>query len=52
MEKKHLCSDCQNDFVTCGATEIVFGIDRDENARGADADMVLECDCFCPMERI
>jgi hypothetical protein len=52
MEEKHLCSDCQNDFPTCEAKEIVWGIDKHPDATGADADMVLECDSFVALERV
>jgi hypothetical protein len=43
---RHLCDTCRNDFATCGTKMIVWGIDRDPTATGADADAVLECDGF------
>ena len=42
----HLCTTCQNDFPTCKAGKIVWGIDRHRDARGEDADKVLECDAY------
>ena len=44
----HRCDTCLSDFATCGAKRVVFGIDRDKSARGADADKVLECDGYKP----
>jgi len=44
----HLCDACRNDFATCGAHLIVWGIDLNPAATGADVDMVLECDGFLP----
>jgi len=45
---EHLCYDCRHDFPTCNGEEITWGIDRDPSATGADADTVLECDCYEP----
>ncbi len=44
----HKCDLCVKEFSTCDAKRIVFGIDRDQSLRGADADKVLECDAFVP----
>ena len=44
----HLCDTCRHEFATCEARNIVWGIDRDPAARGADADKVLECDAHSP----
>ena len=44
----HLCDTCRHEFATCEARNIVWGIDRDPSARGADADKVLECDAHSP----
>jgi hypothetical protein len=44
----HLCSTCRNNFPTCKANKIVWGIDRNPEARGAEADKVLECDAYIP----
>jgi hypothetical protein len=46
--KDHKCNSCTKDFPTCDATKIVWGIDRDRSARGADADNVVECDAYQP----
>lgn len=43
---KHLCNTCRNEQPTCEARNIVWGIDLDPPARGADADKVLECDAY------
>jgi len=44
----HRCDTCAKEFATCDARRIVWGIDRDPSARGADADKVLECDAYTP----
>ena len=46
----HRCGTCAKEFPTCDAEKIVWGIDRDPFARGADADKVLECDAYTPNE--
>lgn len=46
LEYKHLCKDCLYQFPTCTAINIVWGIDKNPNAKGADADKVLECDTY------
>lgn len=46
MSEKHLCETCTNEFATCDAKNILWGIDRNPSARGADADKVLECDAY------
>lgn len=45
-EEKHLCDSCKKDFPTCDSEKIVWGIDRDPSARGAEADKVLQCDRY------
>lgn len=44
---RHLCESCREEFATCHAERIVFGIDRDPSLRGAAADAVLECSAYC-----
>ena len=44
--EKHKCNTCGKEFPACDARKIVWGIDRDPSARGADADKVLECDAY------
>jgi hypothetical protein len=41
--EENKCSSCANEFATCTAKMIVWGIDRNPSARGSDADKVLEC---------
>ncbi len=43
---EHRCLSCAHEFATCAAKRVVWGIDRDPSARGADADKVLECDQY------
>jgi hypothetical protein len=45
-DARHLCDTCQHNFAVCESGKIVWGIDRDPTATGADADKVLECDGF------
>ena len=45
---RNLCDTCRNELATCGADVIVWGIDRNPAATGAEADAVLECDNFLP----
>jgi hypothetical protein len=40
------CDTCKHDFATCDARQVVWGIDRNPSARGAEADKVLECDTY------
>lgn len=47
----HRCGTCAKEFPTCDAEKIVWGIDRDPFARGADADKVLECDAYTLNDR-
>ena len=47
----HKCDTCAKDFPTCDADKIVWGIDRDPAARGAEADKVLECDGYTPNDK-
>lgn len=44
--QEHLCNTCNKEFPSCDPQKIVWGIDRDPSARGADADRVLECDKY------
>ena len=46
IEDIHLCSTCRQEFAVCAAKRIVWGIDCDPYAQGADADKVLECDLY------
>jgi len=43
---QHLCTTCKQSFLTCHAGKIVWGIDKNPHAKGADADRVLECDGY------
>lgn len=45
-EDKHLCDYCRKEFPACDAEKIVWGIDRDPSAWGAEADKVLQCDRY------
>ena len=40
------CDTCKNDFATCDARKVVWGIDQNPSARGAEADKILECDTY------
>jgi hypothetical protein len=40
----HLCSTCIKEFPECGSSNIVWGVDIDSSAEGADADKVVACD--------
>ena len=46
MEKHHLCNSCLYQMPTCSAEKIVWSIDKYPNAKGADADRVLQCDGY------
>lgn len=46
MSEVNKCDTCGHEFATCEARKVVYGIDRDPSARGADADKVLECDMY------
>ena len=39
MKDNHLCNECQFEFATCGAKEVLFG-----NGKGNDN--VIRCDSF------
>ena len=43
---KHLCLSCVKEFPTCDSDKIIWGIDLDPSAKGADADIVIECDAY------
>jgi len=43
MKEKNLCDTCKYDFATCDREEIIWGIDKNPKAKGAEADAVLEC---------
>ena len=47
----HRCDTCAKEFPTCDAKRIIWGIDRDPSARGADANKVLECDAYTPNDK-
>ena len=51
MKEKNLCDDCLYHFATCAPGKVVFGIDKYPNARGADADRVIECERYRPTTR-
>lgn len=42
-EFTHLCKNCENEFPTCKPGVIVWGIDIDPDAKGAEADTVIQC---------
>jgi hypothetical protein len=42
---KHLCKTCIESFAECNGNP-VFSIDRDPSLKGAEADMVVECDQY------
>jgi hypothetical protein len=42
----HLCDFCKNNFESCKAKYILFGIDIDKNAVGEQADKVINCSNF------
>jgi hypothetical protein len=50
ITEKHLCESCRFNFAECPSKNIVWGIDRYPNARGKDADKVLECDAYLKEE--
>ena len=43
MSHKNLCDSCMYDFATCTSQIVVFGIDKNPQAVGKEADVVLEC---------
>ena len=44
------CKTCIKEFATCDSEKIVWGIDIDPSAIGADADKVFECDAYISKE--
>ena len=44
----HKCDFCLHNFATCLPEKVVFGIDVNPEARGAEADKVVECSMFEP----
>jgi hypothetical protein len=45
-DNQNKCDTCKHDFATCDARKVVWGIDRNPSARGAEVDKVLECDTY------
>ena len=43
---KHLCDDCVHDFPTCDSSAVLWGIDVNPEAVGAEADTVIECKSY------
>uniref|UniRef100_A0A6M3LP53 Uncharacterized protein n=1 Tax=viral metagenome TaxID=1070528 RepID=A0A6M3LP53_9ZZZZ len=43
---EHLCDTCLESFPVCNADKILRGIDVNPEARGAEADTVIECDTY------
>ena len=39
----HKCNTCAFEFCSCAQEGVVFGIERDPTATGADVDAVVEC---------
>jgi hypothetical protein len=48
MSDFNLCDTCRLEFATCPAFNVIFGIDRNPDLRGAEADAVLECLSYKP----
>jgi hypothetical protein len=46
VNNQNKCDTCKHDFATCDARKVVWGIERNPSARGAEADKVLECDAY------
>lgn len=46
MNNEHLCDTCSFHPGECMPDRVVYGINRDPSARGADADKVLECNGY------
>jgi len=44
----HLCSACTKEYPECDSSNIVWGVDIDSSAEGADADKVVACDGHDP----
>jgi chromosome segregation ATPase len=40
------CDSCKKEFAKCDGKTKVWGIDKNPNATGKEADMVLECDAY------
>ena len=40
------CDTCKKEFAKCDGKTKVWGIDKNPNATGKEADMVLECDAY------
>lgn len=45
-ELPHLCDSCLNNFPTCAAQKIIFGINIDLRATGAAKDKIVKCDKY------
>lgn len=50
-DEMHLCETCRYTFALCGASRIVWGIDRHPEARGAEADKVLACNAYVKRDK-
>lgn len=46
----HQCDTCALDFATCESKEVVFAIDLNPDATGAEADRVVTCGAYSPKE--
>ncbi len=49
---EHKCNTCFYNFERCAAKNIIWGIDLNPSARGAEADKVIECGTYIPTARI
>ena len=46
----HKCDSCSLEFATCESTAVVFGIDHNPEATGKEADRVVLCGAYVPVE--
>lgn len=42
----HLCDSCLESFATCKSGVTLWGIDVNPEAKGAEADTVIECNDY------
>ena len=46
----HKCDTCSLEFATCESTAVVFGIDHNPEATGKEADRVVLCGAYVPVQ--